>query len=43
MGLEYRAPKLPVPEVIYCLCFDDNRVVEMLYPDEEIEETAEAE
>jgi hypothetical protein len=40
MGMEYRAPKLPVPQAVYCLCLDDDRVVQMLYPDEEIEEAA---
>ena len=40
MGMEYRAPKLPVPKAVYCLCLDDDRVVQMLYQDEDEEREA---
>jgi len=35
--LRYKAPTLPVPEKAYGLCFDDNRDVILLYPEEDVE------
>ncbi len=36
----FKAPTIPVPEKAFGLCFDENRDVLLLYPDEEIEDAA---